>query len=239
MKQSTVLLGMQRGFTLIEVLLSLGLFSMVALIVYSTFSAGLLLNRRSHHQNDVYRQARWSLELIKRDLENMVFYDFANSYEEGKLAFEGKEDQIQLILPTEEGLKVVRYYLTSRENDRIHKEIVRQATSKNVTVFTGESGEEEMLFLVREEMDFAGFLADEHQSGELEIIGSTLKRNGLRFFYYDHETEASPGWVDQWENTYFPLIVHVELEFLFVEKDFNTFTIEGKVFIPTNNYKLI
>jgi len=234
-----ILLGRGRGFTLIELLLSLALFSIVAVIVYSTFSAGLQLNRRSNDHNDMYRQARWSLEIIKKDLENMVAYDFKNSYGEERIAFEGNKDTLKLILPTEDGLKVIRYYLTTQENDRIHKEIVRQATSKNVTVTTSEFGAEEALFLVREEIDFVDFLSDENKQGELEVIGSMMKRDGLNFFYYDHESETNPGWIAQWGSPYFPLIVQIELEFLFIEKDSNTFAVEGKVLIPTNNYKLI
>ena len=129
--------------------------------------------------------------------------------------------------------------MTGQENDRIHEEIVRQATSKNVTVLTGEVGGEEVFFLVREEINFIGYLADKNKKGELEVIGSAIKPDGLKFFYYDHNSEAHPGWADQWNNAYFPFIVRVELEFQFVEEDSNTFTIEEKVFIPVNNYKLI
>jgi len=65
MGKANMLFTHRRGFTLIELLLGLSLFSIIALIVYSTFSGGLMLSRRANHQNDIYRQARWSLELIK------------------------------------------------------------------------------------------------------------------------------------------------------------------------------
>jgi len=229
----------RRGFTLIELLLGLTLFSIVAGIIFSAFSGGLQLNRRANQQNDIYRQARWSLELIKKDLENMVYYNFANSYKEDRSAFEGMEDQMNLILPTEEGLKVIKYYLTSQENDRINKEIVRQATKKNVRVVTGAISEERTFFLVREVIDFASFLADEHKRGALEVIGTAIKNDGLKLFYYDHESEINEGWVNQWNQPYFPLIVRAELKFLDIDKEINMLSLAKKILIPVNNYKLI
>ena len=79
-------------------------------VVYSTFWGGLKLGQRSSHVHELYQEARWFLNGLSQELENMVLYNFERSYPD-KVAFIGQETSIQLMLPTSDGLKVIRYYL--------------------------------------------------------------------------------------------------------------------------------
>ena len=119
----------QKAFTLIELLLALIIFSMGALIIYGTFSGGLLISQRSEGQGEVYREARISLELMTKELESMVPYDFTASSPEGT-ALKGDENKISFIVPTENGLKRISYYLISPEQRQIKTTVLGKTYKK-------------------------------------------------------------------------------------------------------------
>jgi general secretion pathway protein J len=64
--------GGQHGFTLIEVLVSLAIFSVIALAVYSTFAAGVGAWRRAQEFSSTYRTARLVLDDMAQELTNAV-----------------------------------------------------------------------------------------------------------------------------------------------------------------------
>jgi prepilin-type N-terminal cleavage/methylation domain-containing protein len=64
--------GGQRGFTLIEVLVSTAIFSVVALAVYSAFAGGVGAWRRAQEFSAAYQTTRLVLEDMARELKNAV-----------------------------------------------------------------------------------------------------------------------------------------------------------------------
>ena len=146
------------GFTLLEVLLGLTIFGMIAACVYSTFAGGIRLSRSAERQGKVYREARWALDVISKDLENMIPYDFSNSYKD-RQAFEGSEDKITFFLPGKDGLRVVSYFLASDDPGAIYKIIIGRTYSKNVTVTNqDQAGGIRVDTLIRKERSFADYL---------------------------------------------------------------------------------
>ncbi len=67
------------AFTLIELLLGLSIFALIALSVYSVFWGGMRMTRKAKHLNPIYREMRLALDLLSVELENMVPYDFSGS----------------------------------------------------------------------------------------------------------------------------------------------------------------
>lgn len=61
-----------RGFSLIEMMVSLGLLSLVILVLFSLFNQTTKAMRANSNQTDVMEGARSGLEIISRDLENMA-----------------------------------------------------------------------------------------------------------------------------------------------------------------------
>jgi prepilin-type N-terminal cleavage/methylation domain-containing protein len=204
-----------RGFTLLELLLGISLFSVVAVCIYSTFWAGVKLSRRSENEGGSYREAHWALEIMAKDMENTVPYDFSSSYP-GKTAFEGGENKITFMTSSQDGLKAVSYYLVSPEETRIHQVVVGAVHRKNVGVTVRDERARRPYCLVREERDFVDFLqGGPDGGGTSEVMASNMQEDGLKFsFGYLKEGEDRLYvWKDTWQNPYPPRAVRVEMDF--------------------------
>jgi len=64
--------GEARGFTVIEVLVSLSLFAIISLAVYSAFAGGISAWRKTQEFSSVYQTGRLLLESIAGELRNTV-----------------------------------------------------------------------------------------------------------------------------------------------------------------------
>ena len=58
------------------------IYSLVVLLVgfMQTIAVGILLNKITNQQNDVYREIRLTFDLLSKELENQIPYSFNNSY---------------------------------------------------------------------------------------------------------------------------------------------------------------
>lgn len=226
------------GFTLIEFLLGVMIFSIIALSIYGTFSGGINLTRRSDGQNEIYREARWTFEWMAKDLENAVYYDFSKSYPD-QAAFVGAEDKISFILPAEDGLRVVSYYLVLPDEGQVFKTVVGSVQKKNTAILSNYREGSSVYYLVREERNFIDFLAgnpeEPDESETLEIIATNVAEDGLRFSYgyAEGEEEKVFSWQEEWSLTYVPSGVRVEIDFLPKNEKANTLTLNRDVLIPS------
>ncbi len=203
-----------KAFTLIELLLGLTIFSMIALIIYGTFSGGLLINERSEGQGEVTRESKISLELMAKELENMVPYDFSVSSAE-ETAFKGEENKISFIVPTDNGLKRISYYLLSPEQRQIKTTVMGKTYKKNVSVITKQEETSRLKYLVREEADFKSS-GNSSQDTQIEILATHVTEDGLRFSYayIEDETSQEITWKNEWKLQDIPLSVRIEINFL-------------------------
>ncbi|MFH1220217.1 MAG: prepilin-type N-terminal cleavage/methylation domain-containing protein [Candidatus Eisenbacteria bacterium] len=62
------------GFTLVELLVAVSLFSLLVLSVYSSFSTGLAARKRAEAVVEVAEQGREVLSLLSRDLSDLVMF---------------------------------------------------------------------------------------------------------------------------------------------------------------------
>lgn len=232
----------RRAFTLIELLLALSIFSMIALCVYGTFWAGVRINERSEGESAAYHQMRLALDLMSVDLENAVPYDFTNSYPE-KTPFAGESDVVTFLLATGKGLKVIRYYLDSPQEGSVHKVVVGARHDRNVDTLTDYRKQETRLRdLVREEWDLpeyvSGAAAQDHAA---EIIATNVGENSLKFSYgYALNTPDSEGnqaddtyeWREAWTESNIPAMVRVEMDFFLAGPAQRMISTRKDVFIP-------
>ena len=232
----------RRAFTLIELLLALSIFAMVALCVYGTFWAGVKLNQRSEGESAAYHQIRLALDLMSVDLENAVLYDFTNSYP-GKTAFTGENDVVTFFLATGKGLKVIRYYLDSPQEGSVHKVVVGARHDRNVdTLVDYREQEVRLRNLVREERDFpeyvSGVIAKDHAA---EVIATNVREDSLEFSYgYLLSTAGSEGnktvdvyeWREAWTESNIPSMVRIEMDFLLTGPVQRVIAMRKDVFIP-------
>jgi prepilin-type N-terminal cleavage/methylation domain-containing protein len=220
------------GFSLIELLLGVSLFSVVALSAYGTFFAGVKLSRYAREADTSSREIRWAFDLISRELENAVFYDFSGSYPQ-RSAFEGRGDQITFILAEGNGLKAVSYYLAAPEDGAIHKIIVTERHARNRDVTIRNKQFDRAHYLVRKEMDFVDYLDETSTvSPSVEIITARVKESGLRFSY-GYAGEDGLIWKDAWQGGgSIPQAVRVEMDALPAAEQQSPLKVLRDIFIP-------
>lgn len=224
-----------RGFSLIELLLALSIFAVIAFCIYNTFWAGIKMNERAGRDQKIYRQARTALDLMSRELENMVAYSLTESYPD-KTSFQGNDKKITFIIPDREGLKVVSYYLVYPEGKSVLTTIIGRHYSKNVAVtITQQEGLQEN-YLVREEKSLAEYLAGvSDEKSEVQVIATNVREDSLKFSYGYMEDEEKNiySWKSDWSFADIPAAVRVELEFLLPGKKKHSVTFQKDVLIPS------
>src|SRR3569833_3026891 len=89
----------EHSFSLVELLLGLLIFSIIALTLYSMFSTGLKVDEKSHYISQSYQEARLSFDMLSQDLENAFIYDTSASYPD-QLSFVGDPAHLGLIRPS-------------------------------------------------------------------------------------------------------------------------------------------
>jgi len=225
-----------RSFTIIELLLGMSIFSLIMLCVYGAFYSGVKMSHRSGKQQKIYREARFSFDLISRELENMAPFHYLEDGEQ-QIVFVGDHDQITFVYPTEKGLKAVSYFLETPEKSSIHKVIIGKRYKKNVKVVSKYTQESSQIdFLMRQEKDFSEYFSDGSKESMLEeIIATKTVENGLRFFYGYLQSEESQEivWDEKWTESEIPMYVRLEMDFLL--EDENVLTLSRNVLIPTGS----
>ncbi len=224
------------GFTLIEMLLALSIFSIIALGLYGVFWNAIQINQRSKIMNGIYREARWSMERMAKDLENMVSYHFGSGYPNEK-SFKSEEEKIVFVTVGKEGLKVVSYYLEPPESVSIHKTEIGRTTARNEKIIMRYERKENVDFLVREEHSLIDYLQFEPtDSSEKEVLSIHIKNEGLKFLFAYRERSEGQGtivWNESWNENYLPYGVRVEMTFVTGLKGEEEAVLTRDVFIPT------
>lgn len=235
--------NLRRAFSLIELLLALSIFAMIALCVYGTFWAGVKLNQRSDGWSAAHQQIRLAFDLMSAELERAIPYDFTNSYPD-RTAFEGDGSAVTFVLASGKGLKVVRYHLDSAQEGVVHKTIIGQRYSHNVGMVAAYNRQDVKLRdLVREEWDFREYVSGMTGEGHAaEIIATGIVENSLKFAFgyaldqgngrQGAQEDDAYQWREQWTQDYIPSLVRIEMDFLFSGTTPLAVAARKDVFIP-------
>lgn len=205
----------KNAFTLIELLLGLGLFSVIGLIVYSTFMSGIRLSRSFDVENEVYREVRLTFDLMSQELENMSTYDFSGSNPE-QCALKGEKDKINFLSFVKDQLKVIQYSLDKPTDSRIYQTIIGGTYAKNVSTTLVNQYNQKIGYLIREERSFFdAFKKTPEQKPDFEIISTHVQENSLKFSYgyFENEQATELSWRDDWNLQYLPKAVRVEFDY--------------------------
>ena len=186
----------QKGFTMIELLLALSLCLLIALLLFSMFANGIHLQKKIRQEvsaSDIDRV----FAAIARDLENMI--NFTSSEPEYS-AFRGAPRNLTLLLAKDAGFVQVYYSLENAEN--------------SAPRFSGEKKSGKRSVLMRSEYSWPGTLLE--RARRSPVCGATIAGNGLKFSYaaWDPADNRKMIWKDIWEESYFPLLVRVEANFI-------------------------
>jgi len=184
---------MRRGFTLIEIMVSVVIVSLVAIAVYAVLASGIRLWRRGNLDRSFSRQVRVSTEKLSREIRNIFKFS--------KIDFAGKEDSLEfagLILnktPDEDG-QVQEYYEVGKVSYLFDQ--AEQALYKKETPY---------YLLQREE--------EEKEQLPGEVVISELEEVKFSYCYLD-SASADHKWKSNWdrqEQHSLPLAVKFEMTF--------------------------
>ncbi len=225
----------KKGFSLIEILIALTIFSTIVVTLYSTFWSGIKIDQRL--EDKTYRQASWALEEMAKEFENAAKYDFSNSYPDIN-EFLGEKDRVSFLLPSGQGLKVIQYYLEQAEEVFVHKVIIGKRSKKNVSVT--ESRQEALVqkVLVREEYDFVDFVNGVKTDSLKEAVCFNVEEQGLEFSYAYLETsedDSKLDWQDSWRNDYVPAGIKVKLKLVSQDQG-DLFIVRRSIYIPAGRW---
>ena len=87
-----------RGFTLLEVVVTLTILGLILLIIFGAFRLGLAAWDRGEQTREEYQRQRTATQLIHRQIKSMVPYKIKTQKAEGDyLAFEGKGRSLKFV----------------------------------------------------------------------------------------------------------------------------------------------
>jgi general secretion pathway protein J len=87
-----------RGFTLLEVMVTMTIFAVMLLIISGAFRMGLTAWDRGEQTREEYQRQRTATQLITRQVKSMVPYKIKTQKAEGDyLAFEGKTNSLKFV----------------------------------------------------------------------------------------------------------------------------------------------
>ncbi len=228
----------RQGFTLIEVLLGLMIFGIISVTLYNTFWLGLKIDRKSNEINTTYQEARLAFELMSKDLENTFRYDFSASYPK-QTSFDGSATEMSFLVPSDEGVRQVRYYLTIPEVSSVTRIIMKQRfkTMKSSNLSMGNLP---IAFLMRQEIPLIEFLAKKKTSSPGEIIAVAIKKGSFNLEYGALKRDAQGiivqpkkmEWSKSWKKNSIPHAVRVSLTLFDQESPKQGVVLKRDIYLP-------
>ena len=230
------------AFTLIELLLGMLIFSIIGVSLYSMFSGGLKLEEKSKNIHKIYHEARLSFDLLAKELENSCFFDFTGGPAPTEVAFKGEADRVHFLVPTDDGIKSIEYYLGLPQWGKVIKTIIGKHVNKMSELNVSSTEESPIKFLMRREALLVDVLAKDKDKATAEVIASGIKKEGLKFSYGAWKVDSSGAVVKplalQWESTWnkpkLPAAVAIEL-ILYDQTNPNAdIALRREVFLPAS-----
>ena len=237
-KQKRFPLFSSPGFTLVEMLLAVLIFSVIAAMIYGVLSTGMKLNHRVDQIRGVYQDARWGFGQWTRDLENARFYDFTASYPD-VIGFSGDEKEMRFLTASDKGLVMVRYYLGRPDYGRVIKTIIGKKVDKISPMIIESTQELPEYFLMRQEQALADFFSAsptaDASSNDAEVICGFVVENGMRLRYGMVEDENKPSdlvWQMEWKEPFVPYGVEIQLTLKNSDTAAEAVTLNRQVMLP-------
>ena len=211
--------------------------AIMSVSLYLTFANGIAINRKAQRLEDFYREARWTLDTMTRELENVTNYKYQDFYQNRQGGFQGDLRSLVLISPTDSGIRWVRYSLRDREEVKIHQVLVGTHTKGNTEVTITQEQRPAIRWLVREEGPVSNlFHSDNPKIDNVEILSRHIPEEGLKFSYAFKDSsreDSEMTWRDQWHLPHHPVGIRVEMTFIDPQGEAAPLNIKKDILIPT------
>ncbi len=171
-------LAATRGFTLLEVVISVGILVVILTIVYNTFNSSIKAYTAMENQGDAYAQARIVLNRMSEEITSVYFS--GQNRNTGLVGEDKDEDDLPADSLHFTSLSHIRWVKDSKESELCE---IGYYLEKN------EETRESFLFR-REDWNVDGTL--DEGGNPLEVAEGV---DGLNFRYYDGK-----DWVDEWDS---------------------------------------
>lgn len=203
----------RRGFTLLEVLISVTISAVILLSLYSVWTTGMQLSHRHDQTSEKLQEINWTFDQIEKDIGRITDYDYSGSYKDQK-SFAATSDTMVFIMTTPEGLKAVRYALEEVKDDARHEVKIGKTTKKNInTVFNSKADKETKMVFSRIQKDFVDYLSTGFEDKDpREILLEELGPQNVSFSFASLTPGGKvPTWKTEWAQAEWPLSIRVEL----------------------------
>jgi prepilin-type N-terminal cleavage/methylation domain-containing protein len=207
-----------KGFTLVEILLGLSITAIIGLSVCNLFWSGMKLDDRLKRLHENYLEVLMANQSMTKDLENAIYLDLSTSYPDQK-AFEGKKNELAFLVPTESGIKRVRYYSGTLDWGRVTKTIVGKKVGHLSKITLNQTDALPIEFLLREEMDLSDWLNETKDKSTTQIVAAGLKKGTFNCQYAAFDKDLKKlSYLDHWDNRKLPAAVSCNINIYNAEK---------------------
>lgn len=203
------------GFTFVEVLLGLLIFSLIALVLYSTFFSGLEVQRRADAQGAMSHELKMALDSMARELEQAVPLTLDHLAPDLK-SLDGRAQEVVFWhVDKDDAIKRVSYYLKDQDQARVRLTLVAEHLKNNVTVVNTQSAQLRAKVLMRKEMSFRDAVSSHPPSPLLEeVVLENIQPDSFSFQYaYLDPGQGEPtlSWKKEWTYDYLPSGIRIQL----------------------------
>lgn len=199
------------AFSLVELLLGLAIFAIIASSVYNLFWSATKLDDRVRRVHDNYMEVLMAGNSLTRDLENAISLDLANSYPNAKI-FDGEKTEMSFLTQTPKGIRRVRYYSGLVDWGSVTKAVIGRVTNPSRGMKFNK-GSLPIEFLLRQESNLADWENETTNDTSVQIVAAGLKKGSFNCRYApvakDLHTSGVRGIVykDSWDDKALPLAV--------------------------------
>lgn len=163
------------GFTLLELLVSLSIFSIISLAVYSSFAGGIGAWRMAQEFSTTYQTARLLLDDMARELKNAVSIS--------ETEFVGERKKLSFLTVRQSPYSIGQP--ANHQITRVTYELQRDQDSSGDALFRLESSDLEK---------------SKGRQEETELMVGSVSEFALQYTYKDGKGEVLP-WKDSWDLT--------------------------------------
>ena len=200
-------MGRRSGFTMVELLISLTIFATVAIALYTAFSLGVSVWRRTESGIDLHQDVRVKLERVAKDLRNAVVYS--------GIPFEGDGSRLAFAsLVMHSGPEAERRY------PRVCKVVYSVETDE-------ESGNALTRVLAGSESGFD----EEAATADRESFINNVEEFSVKYAYAG-EDPAEYDWRQDWGGEGLPRGIEIDLSINDASDEKDALTFKKRIFIP-------
>ncbi|MBF0593564.1 MAG: prepilin-type N-terminal cleavage/methylation domain-containing protein [Candidatus Omnitrophica bacterium] len=224
---------LKRGFTLIEILLGMGIFSLIALVLAGMLWGGIHLEASVRRMAHGTYEVQKAMRLMARDIENAVAIDLSKM-NAMPMSLTGTKDRLTLLTRGSQGIVQVTYRVgTIDEGVRFVTRIGRHVSSLKELNINGSSMDHGKL-LLREEVSFKDLVTGtKSDTAATEVLAAGVYPDDLVFSYGAMEDPNKPGpglvFQENWAVTDNKLPAAVRVVF----RARNVLTLARTVYLPT------